>query len=92
MFCRRSDLSGGGRRTVVSDSGSVPHVFGLAVADDFLYWTDWTYRGILRADKSNGGNVTVLAQTALLPYGIKIFHNAMQPEGEAKSPFNINYI
>ncbi len=63
----------------------MPHVFGMAVANDHIYWTDWTYRyglasyhsttsysGILRADKRNGANVTVLAQTALLPYSIKV--------------------
>jgi len=77
-----ADLNGLNRRTVVSESGSVPHVFGLTVADDYLYWTDWTYRGILRANKLTGANVTVLAQTALLPYGIRIFHPSVQPEAE----------
>ncbi|CAJ0573562.1 unnamed protein product, partial [Mesorhabditis spiculigera] len=74
-----ANLDGSGRRTVVSDSGSVPHVFGMALADDYLYWTDWTYRGLLRANKLTGENMTVLAQTALLPYSIKVFHPVLQP-------------
>ncbi|TKR95341.1 hypothetical protein L596_009522 [Steinernema carpocapsae] len=76
------NFDGSDRRAVVSDPSSVPHVFGLAVIDDFLYWTDWTYRGILRADKHTGRNVTVLAQTALLPYSIKILHSSVQPVAE----------
>jgi hypothetical protein len=74
-------LDGSHRRRIIADSGSVPHIFSLAIIDDDLYWTDWTYRGILRADKYTGANVTVVAQTALLPYAIRIFHpTVMQPE------------
>lgn len=75
-----ANMDGTGRRIIIADAGSVPHVFGLAIADDFLYWTDWTYRGILRSNKHNGENITVLAQTALLPYSLKIFHKTLQPE------------
>ncbi|ETN81331.1 Low-density lipoprotein receptor repeat class B, partial [Necator americanus] len=74
-----ANLDGSGRRAIISDSGTVPHVFALAVADDLLYWSDWTYRGLLRANKLNGENVTVVAQTALLPYGLKVFHTSLQP-------------
>ncbi|CAA99828.2 EGF-like domain-containing protein [Caenorhabditis elegans] len=75
-----ANMDGTGRRVIIADAGSVPHVFGLAIADDYLYWTDWTYRGILRANKHNGENITVLAQTALLPYSLKVFHKSLQPE------------
>ncbi|CAJ0954905.1 unnamed protein product, partial [Mesorhabditis belari] len=81
-----ANLDGSGRRTVVSDSGSVPHVFGMALADDYLYWTDWTYRGLLRAHKLSGENMTVLAQTALLPYSIKVFHPVLQPNVPNECP------
>ncbi|EPB74102.1 Low-density lipoprotein receptor repeat class B [Ancylostoma ceylanicum] len=77
-----ANLDGTGRRAIISDSGTVPHVFALAVADDLLYWSDWTYRGLLRASKLTGENVTVVAQTALLPYGLKVFHKSLQPRCE----------
>ncbi|VDM53109.1 unnamed protein product [Angiostrongylus costaricensis] len=77
---RVSGLDGSGRHTIISDSGTVPHVFALTVADDSLYWSDWTYRGLLKADKLTGDNVTVVAQTALLPYGLKVFHLSLQPQ------------
>ncbi|KAE9420700.1 hypothetical protein Angca_006416, partial [Angiostrongylus cantonensis] len=75
-----SGVDGSGRHTIISDSGTVPHVFALTVADDSLYWSDWTYRGLLKADKLTGDNVTVVAQTALLPYGLKVFHLSLQPQ------------
>lgn len=55
-------------------------MFSMVVVDDSLYWTDWTHRAILRGSKMAGGNATVIAQTALLPYGLKAFHSSMQPE------------
>ena len=76
------DLNGKHRRTVIADPDAVPHIFGMTIADDFLYFTDWTYRGILRVNKLNGENITVLAQTALLPYGIKAYHPSIQPQSE----------
>ncbi|KJH46163.1 Low-density lipoprotein receptor repeat class B [Dictyocaulus viviparus] len=75
-----AELDGMGRRKIISDSNTVPHIFALTVVDDLLYWTDWTYRGLLKADKLTGDNVTVVAQTALLPYGLKVFHVALQPQ------------
>lgn len=41
-----------------------------------------TYRGIVRSHKFTGDNVTVIAQAALLPYGIKISHPVVQPAAE----------
>uniref|UniRef100_A0A915CAZ8 Uncharacterized protein n=1 Tax=Parascaris univalens TaxID=6257 RepID=A0A915CAZ8_PARUN len=75
-------LDGTGRRTVISDSRSVPHTFGLTVAGEYIYWTDWSYRSILRANKLSGLNITVLAQTDLLPYSIKAYHSSLQPADE----------
>ncbi|KFD58755.1 hypothetical protein M513_00448 [Trichuris suis] len=77
-----SDLEGHSRRVVLKDTNSIPHVFGLAVADEHLYWTDWTFRGIMRCNKLNGRNVTLVAQTALLPYDLKLCHAAAQPEAD----------
>ncbi len=30
------------------------HVFGLAVHGNYLYWTDWILRGVIRANKYTG--------------------------------------
>uniref|UniRef100_A0A5S6QCG0 EGF-like domain-containing protein n=1 Tax=Trichuris muris TaxID=70415 RepID=A0A5S6QCG0_TRIMR len=78
-----SDLEGRSRRVVLKDANSIPHVFGLAVTGEHLYWTDWTFRGIMRCNKLNGRNVTLVAQTALLPYDLKLCHEAAQPAADA---------
>ncbi|KRX14969.1 Low-density lipoprotein receptor-related protein [Trichinella nelsoni] len=77
-----TDLEGNFRRVVLKDTNSIPHVFGLALTSDHLYWTDWTFRGIMRCNKLTGENVTLVAQTALLPYDLKIHQAASQPSGE----------
>jgi len=77
-------MNGRNRRVVVSKSSSVTHPFGLDVLDDQVYWTDWNHRGILRASKFDGQNSTILAQTTLLPYGIKVYHEAAQPSANAE--------
>ncbi|XP_003368808.1 conserved hypothetical protein, partial [Trichinella spiralis] len=74
-----TDLEGNFRRVVLKDTNSIPHVFGLALTSDHLYWTDWTFRGIMRCNKLTGENVTLVAQTALLPYDLKIHQAASQP-------------
>ncbi|XP_003372840.1 hypothetical protein Tsp_10401 [Trichinella spiralis] len=85
QFSKKStDLEGNFRRVVLKDTNSIPHVFGLALTSDHLYWTDWTFRGIMRCNKLTGENVTLVAQTALLPYDLKIHQAASQPSGEQK--------
>ncbi|KAH7728726.1 Protein F14B4.1 [Aphelenchoides avenae] len=76
------DLDGHNRHTILSEPGVVPHVFSMVVVDDSLYWTDWTHRAILRGSKHSGLNATVIAQTALLPYGLKAYHSSVQPKPE----------
>lgn len=40
---------------------SVPqHAFGLAVFNDFIFWTDWVLRAVVRVNKFSGMNVTYL--------------------------------
>ncbi len=35
------------------------HVFGLAVYGDYLYWTDWILRAVIRANKYTGLYATI---------------------------------
>ncbi len=36
------------------------HSFGIAVYGDYLYWTDWMLRAVLRANKYDGTGLTWL--------------------------------
>lgn len=45
--------------------------YGLAVYADFIYWSDWARRSVLRSDKYTGGDVKVLrADIPHQPMGI----------------------
>ncbi|XP_023125210.2 low-density lipoprotein receptor-related protein 1 isoform X1 [Amphiprion ocellaris] len=47
------------------------HPFGLAVYGDYIFWTDWVRRAVLRADKYTGGDMKVLrADIPQQPMGI----------------------
>ncbi|XP_042909584.1 low-density lipoprotein receptor-related protein 4 [Parasteatoda tepidariorum] len=48
------NLDGHHRRILVSD---VPHPYGIAVTARYIYWTDWSERSILRANKHTGKNM-----------------------------------
>ncbi|XP_037535815.1 low-density lipoprotein receptor-related protein 1 [Nematolebias whitei] len=47
------------------------HPFGLAVYGEYIFWTDWVRRAVLRADKYTGGDMKVLrADIPQQPMGI----------------------
>ncbi|KPP78525.1 low-density lipoprotein receptor-related protein 1-like [Scleropages formosus] len=51
----------GSHRYVVLKNEPV-HPFGLAVYGDYIFWTDWVRRAVLRADKYVGGDMKVLRE------------------------------
>uniref|UniRef100_A0AAV2M5F0 EGF-like domain-containing protein n=1 Tax=Knipowitschia caucasica TaxID=637954 RepID=A0AAV2M5F0_KNICA len=60
----------GSRRYVVLKNEPV-HPFGLAVYGEYLFWTDWVRRAVLRADKFTGAEMKVLrADIPQQPMGI----------------------
>ncbi|KAK6321281.1 hypothetical protein J4Q44_G00082570 [Coregonus suidteri] len=60
----------GSRRYVVLKNEPV-HPFGLAVYGDYIFWTDWVRRAVLRANKYVGGDMKLLrADIPQQPMGI----------------------
>ncbi|KAK9885701.1 hypothetical protein WA026_012466, partial [Henosepilachna vigintioctopunctata] len=47
-----ANMDGKDRRILINTE--VPHVFGLSLMGDYLYWTDWERRAIDRAHKESG--------------------------------------
>uniref|UniRef100_A0A1I7WFR2 Low-density lipoprotein receptor-related protein 6 n=1 Tax=Heterorhabditis bacteriophora TaxID=37862 RepID=A0A1I7WFR2_HETBA len=45
------DYQGNDRRVVAQGMNNVPHPFGLALFDQYLYWTDWTRLGVVKIEK-----------------------------------------
>jgi len=51
--------------------GYPQHVFGLSVYGDFIYWTDWLLRAVIRANKYTGSDIAYLKKNILRqPMGI----------------------
>uniref|UniRef100_A0A158P9R2 EGF-like domain-containing protein n=1 Tax=Angiostrongylus cantonensis TaxID=6313 RepID=A0A158P9R2_ANGCA len=71
------DLDGGGRRHIPARRTS--HVSSMVVFDDYLYWSDWNLREVVRCDKWTGKNETVLKKTVQLPNDLRIIHPLRQP-------------
>ncbi|PIO59304.1 Low-density lipoprotein receptor domain class A, partial [Teladorsagia circumcincta] len=63
------DLDGGGRRHIPAQRTS--HVSSMVVFDDYLYWSDWNLREVVRCDKWTGMNETVLKKTIQLPNDLR---------------------
>lgn len=73
-----ADLDGRNRHEVMRGT-KVPHVFAITVFDDYIYWTDWNLKAILRAHKFTGEDLEFLRNTTHRPYDIQIYHPLRQP-------------
>ena len=72
-FC---DFDGGNRHTVLD--GSVPHVFSLAVFEDWMYWTDWNHMAVEKANRFTGADRSVLVNVTHRPMTIRVVHPLRQ--------------
>ncbi|XP_060033222.1 low-density lipoprotein receptor-related protein 5 isoform X2 [Erinaceus europaeus] len=53
-------VDGAGRHTLLQDK--LPHIFGLTLLGDFLYWTDWQRRSIERVHKVKASRDVIIDQ------------------------------
>ncbi|XP_052903013.1 low-density lipoprotein receptor-related protein 6 [Anopheles moucheti] len=65
-----ANMDGSGRNTILSDN--LPHVFGLSLLGDYLYWTDWQRRSIDRAHKLTGADRTTIGENIAELMGLKV--------------------
>ena len=72
-----SDYEGHQRHTVISGE-KVPHIFALSIFDDYVFWSDWNLKAIMRANKFNGSNVITLRNTTHRPYDLLVYHKLRQ--------------
>ena len=72
-----SDFDGNNKKMVL-EGNSVPHVFAITIMDDYIYWTDWNKKAILKAHKFTGNDYTVLRNTTHRPYDIHAYHPRRQ--------------
>ncbi|RWS08148.1 low-density lipoprotein receptor-related protein 1-like protein, partial [Leptotrombidium deliense] len=55
------------------------HPFGIALFENYVYWTDWRTNSVIRANKLNGTDVKVLQQAITQPFDIQIYQSSLQP-------------
>ncbi|XP_017769836.1 PREDICTED: low-density lipoprotein receptor-related protein 4 [Nicrophorus vespilloides] len=74
-----SDLHGKSRIQLIQ-SGSSPttHPFGLTQFDEYIYWTDWYQKTILRADKATGNNAAMVRSNLIGVMGITTVSESKQ--------------
>ncbi|XP_050691158.1 prolow-density lipoprotein receptor-related protein 1-like isoform X1 [Eriocheir sinensis] len=61
-------------RTRDSTPRLVQHVFAITVFENYLYWTDWEIKGVLRAEKYTGKNIEIIYHTTNRPMDIHVYH------------------
>ncbi|GFR69842.1 low-density lipoprotein receptor-related protein 2-like, partial [Elysia marginata] len=72
----RAALDGNYREVIVE---TTVHPFSLTVFGYYIYWTDWTLRGIYRAEKHTGANMKMLVQgLSNRPMGITVYSTERQ--------------
>ncbi|XP_053722161.1 low-density lipoprotein receptor-related protein 2 [Synchiropus splendidus] len=67
------------RKTVLNGGTQAPHPFGLAVFENHVFFTDWTKMGVIRANRFNGSNPSLLYRTAKQPGQVVVSHPVLQP-------------
>ncbi|XP_054717262.1 low-density lipoprotein receptor-related protein 6-like [Uloborus diversus] len=70
-----SDLFGN-HRVQVLDNLTDP--YSLTIYEDFMYWTDWKTNSINRANKTSGGNITVIQRNLDHVMDVLVFHTSRQ--------------
>ncbi|XP_066928142.1 low-density lipoprotein receptor-related protein 1-like [Clytia hemisphaerica] len=71
-----ADLDGRNRKIIVQDA---PHVFGVTMYGDFIYWTDWVTRSVMRINKYGyGKQVVLIDKLDAQPMGIKVYSKSRQ--------------
>lgn len=76
-------MDGGGRRVLLNHN--LPHVFGLSLLGEYVYWTDWQRRSIDRANKNTGADRTVVVDQFPDLMGLKVTRTHERTVGDAST-------
>lgn len=72
---------------VIRDTETLSHPFSISVFENHVYWTDWRTNSMIRANKWNGTDISVLHRTLSQPFGIQVLHSSRQPH-DGNNPCN----
>lgn len=79
LLSHASQGEGGSHRVIYEMVANQP--YGLAVFEDYVYWTDWITAAIHRVDKFGRGKDIKLISQLYRPMGIIAYHYMLQPAG-----------
>lgn len=65
-------------KTIIKDVKYLPHPFGIAVHDQYVYWTNWEYKSLLRTNKYDGSYVETVQRDLTSPMDIKLYGSNVQ--------------
>ena len=77
-----TDYDGKDHHYVIKGHETLSHPFAIALFENYVYWTDWRTNSVIRANKWNGTEVSVIQRTLTQPFDIKILHPSRQPKGK----------
>ena len=63
---------GSDHREILRGHETLSHPFAIALFDNHVYWTDWRTNSVIRANKWNGSDVTVIQRTLTQPFDIQV--------------------
>ena len=52
--------------------------FAIALFENHVYWTDWRTNSVIRANKRNGSDVTVIQRTLTQPFDIQVSNGKLR--------------
>ena len=84
----RGDPDGSNRITMVT---GLSHPWGVAVHENYLYFTDRDFEVIERVDKASGANKVVLRDNVSGLRGLKVHHRESEYQGKCGGPRESEY-
>ncbi|XP_071133754.1 low-density lipoprotein receptor-related protein 6-like [Mytilus edulis] len=75
---KSSTLDGKDVKTIIKDVKYLPHPFGIAVHNQYVYWTNWEYKSLLRTNKYDGSYVETVQRDLTSPMDIKLYGSNVQ--------------
>ena len=71
--------SSSNRRSIINATHL--HLFGLALHEEWLYFTDWETHSVFRADKLTGGQLEAIIRGLDKPMDVHLFHKNRTTSG-----------
>ena len=68
----------GKKRRTILKSGLIKHPFGMAIFEDYLYFTDWTPGSIRRLSRRDASSKMIFKEQLTKPMGIQVIHESKQ--------------